>query len=382
MPGPKKIIGFPASKDLIAEIKNWQSWLLLERRTSRHTLDAYCRDVSSFLAWLAVAKSKRKLREQDFKILEESETPNPSIIEKFSVPDIQLLEDLKPADFRGWISARLNGSTPDLKTLSDIQPSDLRGWIWARLRKECTTTSIIQHKNGVARISVARGVSALRSLFSFLDKRDVIKNPSLSTINVPKLPRSIPKPLDVTDALAVLKKASEISPKAWIGARDVAVLTLLYGCGLRIEEALSLNQRDITSSDVITVIGKGGKERIVPLLPVVRSAIRKYQNICPYNREGDCPLFYGARGDRLKPRILQRAMQKIRGELDLPENATPHALRHSFATHLLAGGGDLRTIQELLGHASLSTTQRYTDLDTTQLVEVYERAHPRANSKS
>ena len=382
MPGPKKINGFPASEDLIAKIENWRSWLLWERRTSQHTLDAYGRDVSSFLAWLAVEKTKRNLCERDFKILKESVTPNPSIIKKFAVPDIQLLKDLKPADFRGWSSARLDGSTPDLKTLSDLKSADFRGWIWARLRKECTTTSIVQYKNGVSRTSVARGVSALRSLFSFLDKREIIHNSALSTINVPKLPRAIPKPLDELDARAVLKKASEIPKKPWIGARDVAVLTLLYGCGLRIEEALSLNQRDITSSDVITIMGKGGKERIVPVLPVVRSAIHEYQNICPYAGEGDCPLFYGARGDRLKARILQRAMQKIRGELNLPDNATPHSLRHSFATHLLAGGGDLRTIQELLGHASLSTTQRYTDLDTAQLVEVYKRAHPRAILKS
>ena len=382
MPGPKKIIRFPASTDLVAEIQNWQSWLLLERRTSQHTLDAYCRDVASFLAWLALEKSRQKLSRQDLKILNKSVTPDLSTIEKFSVPNLQMLRDLKPSDFRGWISARLNGSTPDLKLLSDIEPSNSRAWLWTRLREECARTSIMHHKNGVSRTSVARGVSALRSLFSLLDKRNIVRNSSLSTINVPKLPRTIPKPLDVPDALAVLQKASEISQNPWIGARDVAVLTLLYGCGLRIEEALRLNQRDAPSSDVMTIIGKGAKERIVPVLPVVKSAIRNYQDICPYAREGDCPLFYGARGNRLKARILQRTMQKIRNELNLPKTATPHALRHSFATHLLARGGDLRTIQELLGHASLSTTQRYTDLDTTQLIKVYERAHPRAISKS
>jgi len=382
MPGAKKIISFLASKDLISEIENWQSWLLLERRISRHTLDAYCRDVSSFLAWLAIEKSKRQLSEPDFKILKESVSPDHFIIEKFVVPEIQILGDLKPADFRGWISARLNGSAPDLKTLRDIKPSDLRSWLWIRLRDECINTSLIYQKKGITRTSVARGLSALRSFFSFLDKINIVHNSSLSTINMPKLPRPIPKPLDVTDALAVIKKASEISQKPWIAARDVAILTLLYGCGLRIEEALRLNQHDVPSTDIMTIMGKGGKERIVPVLPVVKSAIHDYQDICPYTQDGDFPLFYGARGERLKPRILQRTMQKIRGELNLPNNATPHALRHSFATHLLAGGGDLRTIQELLGHASLSTTQMYTDLNTSQLVEVYERAHPRANSKS
>ena len=382
MSGPKNIISFPASANLIAEIGRWQSWLLLERRTSQNTLDAYCRDVASFLAWLAVEKTRRKLSGQDLKILNQSVTPDLSIIGKFSFPDIQMLRDLIPSDFRGWMTARLNGSSPDLKLPSDLKLSDLRAWLWTRLREERKNTAIIHHKNGVGRTSVARGVSAVRSLFRFLDKRNIVKNASLSTVNVPKIPRPIPKPLDVPDALAVLKNASEISQTPWIGMRDVAVLTLLYGCGLRIAEALNLNQSDVPSSDVMVIIGKGGKERIVPILPVVKSAISDYRDTCPYSIGADCPLFYGARGDRLKPRIMQRTMQKIRGNLNLPKTATPHALRHSFATHLLAGGGDLRTIQELLGHASLSTTQRYTDLDTTQLVKVYERAHPRAISKS
>ena len=175
--------------------------------------------------------------------------------------------------------------------------------------------------------------------------------------------------------------AAEIAPEPWVGARDVAVFALLYGCGLRIDEALSLNQRDAPKGETMTVTGKGNKQRIVPVLPVVIDAVETYRAACPFSTEPDRPLFYGARGARLNPGVVQRTMRTIRADLALPETATPHALRHSFATHLLAGGGDLRTIQELLGHASLSTTQRYTDVDTQRLIDVYDRAHPRAVSR-
>jgi integrase/recombinase XerC len=167
----------------------------------------------------------------------------------------------------------------------------------------------------------------------------------------------------------------------WIAARDVAILTLLYGCGLRIDEALQLSQGDAPTGETMVVTGKGNKQRVVPVLPAVADAIKSYRAACPFSGESNRPLFYGSRGARLNPGVVQRKMRTIRADLGLPDTVTPHALRHSFATHLLAGGGDLRTIQELLGHASLSTTQRYTDIDTAKLTEVYERAHPRAVSR-
>jgi integrase/recombinase XerC len=235
-------------------------------------------------------------------------------------------------------------------------------------------------KEGRSRTTIARAMSALRNLFRFLDRTGLVHNQALAAVKAPKPTKSVPKPLLPEDALALLRRALEAATEPWIGARNVAVLTLLYGCGLRIDEALSLNQVDAPAGDVMMVTGKGNKQRVVPVLPVVRDAIENYRALCPYSNETEKPLFYGSRGGRLNPGIVQRTMRGLRADLGLPETATPHALRHSFATHLLARGGDLRTIQELLGHASLSTTQRYTDVDAARLIEVYDRFHPRAVS--
>lgn len=316
MSGAEKLIRFYAAADLLAALEDWQRWLITERRTSPHTVDAYCRDVASFLEFIR--------------------------------------------DHRG--------ETADLPALADLTPADFRAWLAARLG------------DGLSRTSITRAMSALRNLFRFLDRTGRVDNQSLAAVKAPKPPKSVPKPLNAEDAVALLRRAVELAPEPWVGARDVAILTLLYGCGLRIDEALSLNQEDAPAGDTMSITGKGNKERIVPVLPVVIDAVNRYRDACPYSTEADNPLFYGARGARLNPGIVQRTMRTLRADLGLPETATPHALRHSFATHLLAGGGDLRTIQELLGHASLSTTQRYTDVDTQKLIEVYDRAHPRAAS--
>jgi integrase/recombinase XerC len=314
MPGPETLIAFRAQPDLRAALEDWQRWLADERRTSDHTIDGYCRDVAGFLEFLAGHLGE--------------------------APGLAALSALRPADFRGWLAARLN--------------------------------------DGISRSSIARAMSSLRNLFRFLERSGRVSNQALAAVKAPKPPKSVPKPLHAADAIALLRRAAEAAPEPWVAARDVAILTLLYGCGLRIDEALSLDQRDAPSGETMRITGKGNKERVVPVLPVVIDAILTYRKICPFSTEGDRPLFYGARGARLNPGIVQRTMRSLRADLGLPDTATPHALRHSFATHLLAGGGDLRTIQELLGHASLSTTQRYTDVDAQKLIDVYDRAHPRA----
>ena len=194
----------------------------------------------------------------------------------------------------------------------------------------------------------------------------------------PKIPHAIPKPVNVEDAMDTIENVATLAKRPWVGKRDAALLTLLYGCVLRIGEALGLKRRDTPLGETLRVVGKGQKERLVPVLPIVREAIADYLAACPHDPGPDGSLFLGVRGKKLDPAIVQRTVRLLRARLGLPETATPHALRHSFATHLLAAGGDLRTVQELLGHASLSTTQRYTEVDMSQLIAVYERAHPRA----
>jgi len=207
-----------------------------------------------------------------------------------------------------------------------------------------------------------------------------VSNATIKAVRSPKPKPPLPKPISIEDSLDVIKAVSKLSDTPWISKRDVAVFTLLYGCGLRIDEALSLNNVDKPDGDVMTITGKGNKQRIVPILPIVSDAIKVYAEACPFSEQPNNPLFVGARGGRLNAGVVQRLMRKVRHQLGLPNTATPHALRHSFATHLLGAGGDLRTIQELLGHSSLSTTQRYTSVDSKRLLEVYKKAHPRANN--
>ena len=230
--------------------------------------------------------------------------------------------------------------------------------------------------------SLGRELSAVKNFFKWLDVYEKIKNPSISIISTPRKAKVLPKALDVDDAFDMLDEVGGLAANAWQGLRDKAILTLLYGCGLRISEALALNVGDITAqSEFLRVKGKGNKERIVPLLPIVWQNIAAYLAECPYSSNVGEPLFLGARGERLCSRIVQRQMQKLRGRLGLADTVTPHALRHSFATQLLAAGVDLRSIQELLGHSSLITTQRYTDVQTETLQREYHKAHPLAKDE-
>lgn len=263
------------------------------------------------------------------------------------------------------------GEPARLTDLAALGPADVRGFL-ARRRTE-----------GITGRSLARTLSAVRSFYRYLERAGLSDSAAVYAIRPPKRRHGLPKPVSAVKARALASGGTHVGPgmDPWIGARDAAVLALLYGSGLRISEALSLNLKDAPlpqRDDMLRVAGKGGKTRLVPVLPAVRRAIRTYLELCPHALNADGPLFVGAKGRRLSPRIIELTMKRLRTALGLPDSATPHALRHSFATHLLSAGGDLRTIQELLGHASLSTTQIYTEVDEWHLLEVYARAHPRA----
>ncbi|SMO76174.1 tyrosine recombinase XerC [Paracoccus laeviglucosivorans] len=256
--------------------------------------------------------------------------------------------------------------TPALPgTLGTLTQSDMRAFAAA------------ERGRGFSARSLARRMSAVRSFIRWMSDHHGFDASKALAARSPRFTRSLPRPLAVDQAQNLLDLAAESHPEAWIAARDTAVLTLLYGCGLRISEALQLNGTDWPFRDALIIRGKGAKERQVPVLPVARDAIAEYLRLSPYPLEKDAPLFRGARGQRLNASVLAGAMRRIRQSLGLPPTATPHALRHSFATHLLAAGGDLRTIQELLGHSSLSTTQVYTGVDDAHLLAVYRAAHPR-----
>jgi integrase/recombinase XerC len=267
------------------------------------------------------------------------------------------------ADFLDFLTGHF-GEPPNLATIVGLSAADLRAWLAERA-------------GHLQRSSIARGLSVVRGFVRFLDRRGLASCPALAVLRGPKLPQSVPKPLSVADAAEIVEAPAALVVSAWQAKRDIAILTLLYGCGLRISEALGLSRSDGPRGEVMTILGKGRKQRVVPVLPAVREAVADYLAACPYPLAADGPLFVGARGGPLNPRLVQRRMAELRGMLGLPETATPHALRHSFATHLL-GGGDLRAIQELLGHASLSTTQRYTSVETERLLAIYDSAHPRA----
>jgi integrase/recombinase XerC len=269
--------------------------------------------------------------------------------------------------FLGFLAGHL-GAAPSLKTLAKLTPADVRAFMASR------------RNDGAGNRTLMRGLAGARSFTRFLERDGKGKVGALAAIRTPKLARSLPKPLAIKDARRMIDTESREGEtrEKWIIARDAAVLGLLYGSGLRIAEALALTRKDMPTGDQLTVSGKGNKSRMVPVLPQVAKLIADYVALCPLDLPPDGPLFAGARGGPLGPRIVQLAMARLRGALGLPDSATPHALRHSFATHLLARGGDLRAIQELLGHASLSTTQIYTAVDSERLLEVYASAHPRA----
>ncbi len=261
-----------------------------------------------------------------------------------------------------------NGGAPGIEDIASLKPVDLRSFLAHR------------RNGGAGPRSMARGLAGIRSLLRFLERRGLANAAGATAMRAPRQPKSLPKPLTAADARRVVSAGEQLDEEPWIAARNAAVLTLLYGCGLRISEALGLAGGELSQPDdtILRVMGKGGKTRIVPVLPVALQAVAEYRLLCPYHLGTDGPLFRGARGGALQPAIIQRAMKTMRSALNLPDTATPHALRHSFATHLLARGGDLRAIQELLGHASLSTTQIYTGVDTARLLDIYDAAHPRA----
>ena len=301
---------------LLDIIHAWHTWLAVERNYSKHTLDGYGRDLSAFLQFL--------------------------------------MDHL--------------GHSPRLKDLEQLRSSDFRSYLAKR------------NRDGLSKTSTARAISTLRNFFGYLDKQNILQNTAIRSLRTPKLPQPIPKPLTKKEAKEALKAFVEINDASWIADRDIALMSLLYGCGLRISEALNINVGDISADGTLIVLGKGNKQRMVPVLPVIVKLLDHYLSNSPFDQPEGKPLFIGARGKRLNPGVVQRQMRKVRKLIGLPETATPHALRHSFATHLLAGGGDLRTIQELLGHASLSTTQRYTEVNTARLEEIYRDAHPRART--
>jgi integrase/recombinase XerC len=302
-----------AACDLVEQVEAWLGWQASERRASPHSLAAYRRDLVSFL---------------------------------------------------GFLTGH-HGERPSLASLQRLERGDLRAWLAARAGR------------GLMATSTARALSVLRGFFRFLARRGLVENAAVLGLRNPKLPRVVPKALTAAEASDALEGVGELSDEPWIARRDAALLTLLYGCGLRLGEALSLTRDDMRAARAgrLVVTGKGRKQRSVPVLPIVAAALDDYVAACPYRHD---PLFLGARGGPLNPRIVQGRLQQLRLLLGLPATATPHALRHSFATHLLAGGADLRAIQELLGHSSLSTTQRYTEVDAAGLMAIYDRAHPRA----
>jgi len=260
------------------------------------------------------------------------------------------------------------GGPPGLSEIGSLRPADLRAFLAFR------------RSAGAGARTLGRGLAGIRSLLRFLERRGLANAAGASAMRAPRQPKSLPKPLAAADARRIVTAEEQLAEEPWIAARNAAVLTLLYGCGLRISEALSILGADLTGQrdSVLRVTGKGGKTRLVPVLPVALAAVALYRKLCPFHIAAEGPLFRGARGGPLNAAIIQREMRRLRSAFGLAETATPHALRHSFATHLLGRGGDLRTIQELLGHASLSTTQVYTGIDTTRLLEVYDAAHPRA----
>ena len=304
-----------ATPKLLSARKDWLEQLEKTRRVAKLTVEAYERDSRQFLSFLCEHLGHR--------------------------PDISDLSELRVADIRSFLAYRRN--------------------------------------EGVGSRSLGRGLAGIRSFFRFLTRAGLADVPAARVVRTPKQPKSLPKPLNIADALHIVDKKTQLDDEPWVASRNAAILTLCYGCGLRISEALSLTPADFAdkSTTSIYVTGKGGKTRLVPVIPAVHEAIDDYLSCCPFILPPDQPLFRGVRGGKLQRAIVERAVQQLRSSLGLPDSVTPHALRHSFATHLLSRGGDLRTIQELLGHASLSTTQIYTGVDTDRLMEVYKKAHPR-----
>ncbi len=260
------------------------------------------------------------------------------------------------------------GQEANAADLSRLEPRDLRAYLAFRR----------QGPDALADRSVSRALAAIRSFYRYLERRHGLTNARLSLVRGPRLKRTLPRPVSEQAALALIDNAGAENAEAWIGARDAALITLIYASGLRISEALALTGADHPLPETLRVKGKGGKQRIVPMLAAAREPLARYVALCPFALSNEAPLFRAARGGPMSARMAQSLMQRLRGRLGLPSSATPHALRHAFATHLLTNGGDLRAIQELLGHESLSTTQAYTGVEAKKILQAYRAAHPRA----
>jgi integrase/recombinase XerC len=295
-------------------MQRWQAWLRHERRASANTVESYRLDLTNLFNFLN----------------------------------------------------HYNGQQVNLTMLAALSLGDFRSWLAHNAGKDMQAASR------------ARAVAGVRSFFRWLDRTGQLHNNAIELLKLPKMQRRLPRPVSEVQAEDIVALAKNVPDEGWVGLRDEALFTLLYGAGLRIGEALALNHTDFSGGDRLVVTGKGNKQRSVPLLPVVRAAVDKYLAECPYPMEADDALFVGERGERLNPAVAQRHLRMLRRQLNLPDTVTPHALRHSFATHLLASGADLRSLQELLGHSSLSTTQLYTQVDAQQLAKAYKAAHPRA----
>ena len=304
---------FVCSDDLSAALDAWKNWLAHEKNASPHTCRAYQADVAAFLEFLSG-----------------------HLGQAIAIND---LSDVRLADFRSWMSR--------------------------------------QTMDGRAAASRARSLSGVRNFLKWMDREGRMHNPAMNLVHAPRLPHKLPRPLSESRAQSLVFTAVSAPGDPWIGLRDRALFGLLYGCGLRIDEALSLNLSDRPREAVLRVVGKGRKERIVPVLAICEKLLDAYLEKRPGDPSPNAPMFLGARGGRLRQGVAQRAMRTLRKTLGLPETATPHALRHSFATHLLYNGANLREIQELLGHASLSSTQRYTEIDIDALMEIHRQSHPR-----
>lgn len=304
------------AEDLLSALTKWQNWLRLEKRASPHTVASYLFDIQNLMAFLNRHHGQQL--------------------------NLTLLASLKLADFRSWLAYNAGA-----------------------------------HLTASSR---ARAVAGVRNFFRWLDRTGQLHNNAIELLKLPKTERRLPRPVSEIEAQDIVTLSKNVPSENWIGLRDKALFTLLYGAGLRISEALNIAQADLSQKSRIVVTGKGNKQRVVPLLPIVTECLDLYLASCPYTPRGKDLIFVGARGEKLNPTVAQRHLRQLRRQLNLPDTVTPHALRHSFATHMLAGGADLRSLQELLGHSSLSTTQLYTKVDAQQLAQTYRAAHPRARS--
>ncbi|MFY9287195.1 MAG: tyrosine recombinase XerC [Alphaproteobacteria bacterium] len=304
----------PWADDVIDAVAKWQSWLRYEKRASAHTVESYQFDLHNLFAFL----NKHRARQIN----------------------LGMLSALSLSDFRSWLA-----------------------------------NNAAEERQAASR---ARAVAGVRNFFRWLDRSGILHNSAIELLKLPKTACRLPRPVTESEAQDIVSLAKNVPHENWVGLRDEALFTLLYGAGLRISEALNLTHADMGQKDRLVVTGKGNKQRNVPLLPIVSAALDRYLAVMPFANKPKQPIFVGVRGEKLNAAVAQRHLRQLRRQLNLPDTVTPHALRHSFATHLLASGADLRSLQELLGHSSLSTTQLYTQVDAQQLAKAYKAAHPRA----